>query len=1024
MRIEESKFDILIAKIKNSIIQNAFLVYDLISGNKELEALSVTKDKGTKFVFDLSIFLEIIIDCSQVLIMLDILIRRYKLAADTDLVQSSFEFSHSIKEYISFLNSFFEMDMNVADFNQLFHGYIGILLDFTKIFSFLKQFFQYDQTNVEKLHEFVDLVTSKLWLSAVPIKETNLSPRYLDLVRYVNNLLFNVDDPTFISRLNLSVACMGYRCFFNLSLITREKISTKDMLMKIWNKYLERLCSASIELLEVSKKEKIQGLISELLGLGQKLNPLYKLEAKNENHRYNCEQVLKILRDSNSVDSNPHRILQSLTTQVEDILRTSKFYALTVSSISMDAKIDQDVGKLENELKMILEKFQSTSDNLEVLSTKVVQEIQGILASKITSVQNLMDLVAQISKNSNGLLSLVKQIEFSASKKEACIAFLKKFKSTIEAIKFKAKKTPFQAGEMPLILEPRIAYYDSSSSAVNILVFKDFGELVKSELENTCALINSPMLPDLFQRFRTDFIDYVEYFKQVENVFFADLNKVQRDFIDFLDQKQKEFRSGIISFLNKFIGFIEQKQDILFKVPTIDSILESFRKKDLQFWNLKDKTIDYENWYEICNASILQDSNEDILLESEADDHSRIKGGSLQGLVRRLVYYKFFDAEFQEIFLTLYFTFTNNATLLNNLFELFNSCHPQKSLSLSVKQLEYYYVRKVTVIRTRILRFLQVWLESHCDWSTIDFCQTFLDTNVQQYDPEMYDVLKKEIQQIREKVLTEVSKKIDDFVLSPVSPIDSNDLLSVNPVDFAHSYTMLDYENFCQIKISECIGQRWNKESTKHLAPNITAMIGNSAAMTFFIASQILSRNSAIERAAMISFFVEVAHTCYQIKNFNAVFAVMSGLTCTPIFRLKTTWDLFRNEKKFKKIASFFSDPLERIVDSVGNFSAYRSMMKVTSSPPCLPFLGMYLTDLTFIDQGNLDTISAKSFINFEKQRKIFYLFQELKKFQDTSTGYHYKVAPVASAIFSKSGAMDEDQLYDLSIRIEPKSSG
>jgi son of sevenless-like protein len=47
-----------------------------------------------------------------------------------------------------------------------------------------------------------------------------------------------------------------------------------------------------------------------------------------------------------------------------------------------------------------------------------------------------------------------------------------------------------------------------------------------------------------------------------------------------------------------------------------------------------------------------------------------------------------------------------------------------------------------------------------------------------------------------------------------------------------------------------------------------------------------------------------------------------------------------------------------RLVATDGNRHAYRKTL-AQAAQPCVPYLGVYLTDLTFIEDGNPDTVAA-----------------------------------------------------------------
>jgi hypothetical protein len=57
------------------------------------------------------------------------------------------------------------------------------------------------------------------------------------------------------------------------------------------------------------------------------------------------------------------------------------------------------------------------------------------------------------------------------------------------------------------------------------------------------------------------------------------------------------------------------------------------------------------------------------------------------------------------------------------------------------------------------------------------------------------------------------------------------------------------------------------------------------------------------------------------------------------------------------------------------------------SAPPCIPYLGVHLSDLTFIEDGNPDTI--RGLINFTKRRFLFRVISEISRYQQNAYNLH-----------------------------------
>ena len=103
--------------------------------------------------------------------------------------------------------------------------------------------------------------------------------------------------------------------------------------------------------------------------------------------------------------------------------------------------------------------------------------------------------------------------------------------------------------------------------------------------------------------------------------------------------------------------------------------------------------------------------------------------------------------------------------------------------------------------------------------------------------------------------------------------------------------------------------------------------------------------------------------------------AIHGALLSSSIHRLQRTWRLLGKREQL------LLEEIKEIMSYRRNFGDYRKVIKV-AKPPCIPFLGLYLTDLTFIEDGNKDTLSKTEFVNYDKRLKYAQVLQEIQHFQ------------------------------------------
>ena len=107
---------------------------------------------------------------------------------------------------------------------------------------------------------------------------------------------------------------------------------------------------------------------------------------------------------------------------------------------------------------------------------------------------------------------------------------------------------------------------------------------------------------------------------------------------------------------------------------------------------------------------------------------------------------------------------------------------------------------------------------------------------------------------------------------------------------------------------------------------------------------------------------------------------------------------------------------IEKLFSPERGFWAYRNLVS-TIKPPAIPYLG-FLRDLVKIDERNHDLHLNK--INIQKRQLTCRVIREMEQFQKT-TSFPFQEDPIVMECFRNLNTIDSEQLYQLSLQIEPR---
>ncbi|TKA66965.1 hypothetical protein B0A49_09216 [Cryomyces minteri] len=404
----------------------------------------------------------------------------------------------------------------------------------------------------------------------------------------------------------------------------------------------------------------------------------------------------------------------------------------------------------------------------------------------------------------------------------------------------------------------------------------------------------------------------------------------------------------------------------------------------------------------------------------------QLRGGTLNGLVEQLTRHDRLDSPFNNTFLLTYRSFTTAPELFEYLVKRWNIQPPS---GLAREDLQTWVDKKQKPIRFRVVNILKSWFDNYWMEGNDEASQALMqkvssfakesvaNTSTPGAVPLMSAVeqrLKGQDVPTKRLVLT-----MSTSAPTPIIPKNIKKLkfIDIDATEFARQLTIIESRLYGKIKPTECLNKTWQRKlSPGDLEPaaNVKALILHSNQLTNWVAQMILTQNDVKRRVVVIKHFVAIADKCRALNNFSTLTSIISALSTAPIHRLNRTW------AQVNARTSTALENMQKLMGSTRNFLEYRDALH-KANPPCIPFFGVYLTDLTFIEDGIPSIIKKSNLINFAKRAKTAEVIRDIQQYQNVP----YPLQGVAELqeyiLKNMQTAGDVHEMYERSLMVEPR---
>eukprot|EP00731_Ephydatia_muelleri_P024317 Em0016g588a len=401
-----------------------------------------------------------------------------------------------------------------------------------------------------------------------------------------------------------------------------------------------------------------------------------------------------------------------------------------------------------------------------------------------------------------------------------------------------------------------------------------------------------------------------------------------------------------------------------------------------------------EEVVEVCYLECV-DVSPYLKFNKEEDGGFTLRGGPVDALIAYAASTTNAVKHFSEAFLLTYYTFIT----------------PDELTTRLLKRLDYFYRSQNAAVwqptaslLVRVLNGLNKPLQNEAEDLLVDMVHKMLSEGNLKFAQIIRNALVTKLNQL---VPLEAKSVPYGLAFRSDNPRKSS-ILDFVPEKIAEQMTVLDNQHFQKVDVAEML--YWAKEQNEEKSPHLTEFTMHFNKVSQWTKTRLLDKtiDSRVRVKLMMQFIAIMRSLREAYNNFNSYLAILSAIESSAISRLE--WP--------EKVIKGLEEP-RTLIDNRGSFKNYREAF-AQAKPPCIPYIGLYLQDLTFIEmQPSL--LEDKTSINFTKKWKQFKSVDHIR-FSQTKQYTFHPDPEVLSMFGNFEQTLTDEELWQVSNEIKPRS--